>query len=296
MRAIAHVLTLLVLFGATVPSSADERPIVLVNFTFNGNTCSRYGATRIAEGERFAQVVARAFANEFQFAVWRTKATLLRGETAEATLTVELRAEDEQRGRKRGVAYYVDYFRDAEMNGVKITNREMSSYIGKKAALYDWDSFARPCGEDLNFTTLLAARINDDIGVFRKAWIDNFLRYVPIAKVVPDVDDDHDDAVKLGVHWKPLHAGAKSQMELNIGGDVKAFLNPIAIHDADHDDPFICARVMSLKDANGVTGALIRSVLQSYRANKYVRLFMTEYELNRDTHNFHPVVIIPHPD
>lgn len=286
MRAIA----LFALLGAVVPASADERPVVRVHFVFHANTCDRYGATRNAEAERFAQLVARAFANEFQFVVWRTPATQVQGETEEATLTVQFRAQDEKSGPHKGLAFYIDYFRDVEMNGSKIPDRYMSSYIGEKTALYTVHEFARPCGEDPNFTDRLRTRVESDIRVFRQDWMDNFLRYVPIAKAVPDADDAHDNAVTLGVRWKPLHAGVKSLLELNVGGDVKALLNPIDIHNADHEDPLICARVASLKDAASVTRAMIQAALQSYRSNKYIRLFMIDYELNRDTHNFRPVI------
>lgn len=289
MRVNMRTLALFVLLG-TVMAAADERPVVRVYFKFHANTCNRYGNARNAEAERFAQIVARAFANEFQFVVWRTPATLAHGESPEAELTVQFRAQDVKSGPHRGVAYFIDYFRDVEMNGSKVSDRAMSAYIGKKAPLYESDSFDRPCGEDPNFTDLLAKRIADDIRVFRRDWMDNFLRYVPIAKAVPVPDDDHDKAVTLGLRWKPLHAGVKSQLELNIGGDAKVLLHSIAIHNANQDDPLICAKVASLKDAGNVTRAVIRTALQSYRGNRYIRLFMVDYELNRDTHNFRPVV------
>jgi hypothetical protein len=292
MTSIARGLALLVLLSiAVVATAADERPVVLVNFVFEGSTCSRYGATRNGEAERFAQVVATAFANEYQFAIWRTKATIQPGEIKEATLTVQLRARDEQSGVKRGVAYYIDYFRDVSMNDSQIADRAMSTYIGKKDPLYKWDSLARPCGEDANFTKRLRTRVEEDIAVFRKSWMDNFLRYVPIAKAVPGPDADHAKAVTLPVRWKPLHAGTRSQMELNVGGDVKAFIHSIAIHNASHDDPFICANVGSLKDAADVTLDRLKELLGLYKANQYVRLFITDYELARDTHNFRPVIV-----
>jgi hypothetical protein len=298
MRSMSRALMLVFLSGAAVSAAAlssatDERPIVLVDFAFYRNTCSRYGATRKAEAERFAQVVAGEFADEFQFAIWRTNATLLRGETAEATLTVQFRAHDEQSGHRRGVAYYIDYFRDVDMNEVRIPDRDMSRYIRDNTPLYEWDSYARPCGVDANFTNLLKTRIDKDISDFRDELMKSFLSYVPIAKELPGADDVHDGAVTLAVHWKPLHAGLKSEMELNVGGDVKASLSSIAIHDPNHDNPLTCAHVMSLKDAASVTRTVIKTVLPSYRANKYIRLFMTHYELKRDTHNYHVIVMQP---
>jgi len=290
MRSMTRIFPLLALVAA-LSSAADERPVIRVNFIFHGNTCSNYGATRTSEAERFGQDVARTFESYFPFAHWQTNGTKQPGEKPEATLTVQFRAKDERVGPHSGKAYYLDYFRDVQMNGANTSDRDMSTYIGGKEPLYEWDSFERPCGQDPKFTQKLTTRIENDIKIFRPEWMADFLRYVPIGKEVPNPDEEHPLAVTLPLHWKPLHAGTTSQLELNVGGDTKAVLKPIGIHDIHQNDPLICATVVSLRDAAAVTKDTIRTMLQNARSNAYIRLFMVGYELRRDTPNFQPVGI-----
>lgn len=292
MKAITHALVLLLSFALPTSLSADGRPVVQLVFTFHANTCSNYGHARSDHAEQLARVVAARFGDEFQFVQWRTEKTL-DGATPVSTLTVQLRAQDVRSGRQRGVAYYIDYFRDIEINGVKIAAIERPmTYLGSKDALYEWDDPDRPC-EDTEFTKKLTVRINDDIRVFRQVIIDNFLRFVPLAQQVPDPDDKHQKALRLGLRYKPLHTGMKSILELNVGGDVKASLNPVTVHDERDRDPFMCARVATFKDYADPTDEQLKNAIASYKGNKYIRLFMTYYELNRNSHLWQPVVERP---